>query len=146
MKVSAVTGTKRELLGVSVDALTIHYAATASLAFSGLEAADGQSLSDGVLRAREGIERAPEAGGCSLIDDEAWIVWRKVARREPGKLARYTQAAASRVHPALHVPGLDLFLPAHAIDHEDRPYHLGWLLRAWPPARATASLTNAVAS
>lgn len=124
----------------------VHQDAMAPLAFFALEAAGGPSFREAVHKGLDWLERAPELGGGSLIDEEAGIIWRKVARREPGKLARYAQAAASRVHPALRVPGLDLLLPARVIDHEDRPYHLGWLLRAWPPVRATASAAQAVAS
>jgi hypothetical protein len=50
-------------------------------------------------------------------------------------LSRYLQAGASRLSPALRVPGLDLLFPPRAIDYEDRPYHLGWVLYAWPEAR-----------
>ena len=73
----------------------------------------------------------PELEGGSLIDDGAGLIWRKVARREPGKLSALLQAAASRLHPRLRVPGLDLLFPP-AIDYEDRPYHLGWVLHAFP--------------
>jgi hypothetical protein len=79
--------------------------------------------------------QAPELGGKSLIDEPADLIWRKVARREPAKLARTLQAAASRAHPAWRVPGLDGLLPPGAVDFEDRPYHLGWLLHAWPGRR-----------
>jgi hypothetical protein len=80
---------------------------------------------------------APELGGGSLIDESAGLIWRKVARREPPKLSRFAQAAASRLHPALRAPGLDTLFPPCAVDYEDRPYHLGWLLHAWPAGRAT---------
>jgi hypothetical protein len=123
----------------------VHQDAMAPLAFSALEAAGGPRLRDGILRGLEWLERAPELSGSSLIDESAGVIWRKVARREPGKLARYVQAAASRVHPALRVPGLDLVLPPRVIDYEDRPYHLGWLLHAWPPGRAMGWATKAAA-
>jgi hypothetical protein len=106
------------------------------MALHALEAASGRDYSDAVERGLRWLESAPELGGGSLIDEAAGLVWRKVARREPGKAARYLQAAASRVHPALRVPGLDVLLPPGAIDYEDRPYHLGWVLYAWPPDSA----------
>jgi hypothetical protein len=74
---------------------------------------------------------APELAGGSLIDAQADLVWRKVARREPRKAVRYLQATASRIHTACRLPAVDLMFPARAIDFEDRPYHLGWLLYAW---------------
>jgi hypothetical protein len=83
---------------------------------------------------------APELRGGSLIDRRAGLVWRKVARREPAKLSRYLQAGASRLSPSLRAPGLDAIFPPDAIDYEDRPYHLGWVLYAWPSARAAAWL------
>lgn len=124
----------------------VHQDAMAPLAFFALEAAGGPSSQEAVRKGLGWLERAPELGGGSLIDNEAGLIWRKVARREPGKLARYAQAAASRLHPALRVPGLDLVLPARVIDHEDRPYHLGWLLHAWSAARVQAWGTKAVPS
>ena len=114
----------------------VHQDAMAPMAFFELEAAGGPSLREDTVKGLQWIERAPELAGRSLMDENAGLIWRKVARREPGKLARYVQAAASRVHPALRVPGLDLLIPPRVIDYEDRPYHLGWLLHAWAPARA----------
>lgn len=97
-----------------------------------------QGGADFGVYARRGLDwlvRAPELGGGSLIDDEAGLIWRKVARREPRKLVRTMQAVASAIHPALGVPGLDLAFPPTAVDWECRPYHLGWLLYAFSRAR-----------
>jgi hypothetical protein len=108
------------------------------MALFALEEAAHTSFAPAVRRGLAWLASAPELGGRSLIDVEADLVWRKVARREPPKLARSLQALASRIHPRLRVPGLDALLPAVAIDHEDRPYHLGWLLHAWPAARVAS--------
>ena len=110
----------------------VHQDAMAPLALFALEEASGRDFTSAVERGLAWLESAPELRGGSLIDREADLIWRKVARREPGKLARSMQAAASRVHPALRVPGLDVVLPPGAVDYEDRPYHLGWLLHVWP--------------
>jgi hypothetical protein len=75
--------------------------------------------------------QAPELDGGTLIDNRAATIWRKVARREPGKVSRTLQALASRT-PGRRVPGLDALFPPRVIDYEDRPYHLGWILYAWP--------------
>jgi hypothetical protein len=75
---------------------------------------------------------APELNGGSLIDRSSGIIWRKVARREPRKLSRYIQAGVSRLSAGFRAPGLDVLFPPRAIDYEDRPYHLGWVLYAWP--------------
>ena len=79
------------------------------------------------------LAASPELAGGSLIDEGRGVIWRKVARREPGKLSRYLNAGASRVYAPLRVPGLDGLFPARSIDFEDRPYHLGWMLYAWSP-------------
>jgi hypothetical protein len=110
----------------------VHQDAMAPMALHALQEASGRNFGEAVERGLRWLERSPELRGGSLIDETTGLVWRKVARREPGKLARYIQATASRVHPRLRVPGLDRVLPPRAIDFEDRPYHLGWVLYAWP--------------
>ena len=89
-----------------------------------------------IRRSLHWLARSPELAGGSLIDDRAGLIWRKVARNEPAKLVRYAQAVASRLHVGLRVPGVDSVFPARAVDYEDRPYHLGWVLHAWPTVRA----------
>jgi hypothetical protein len=78
-------------------------------------------------------ELADRSGGAdaALVDDRASLIWRKVSRREPNKLARSMQALASRIHPAARMPGVNTLMPPQRIDFECRPYHLGWLLYAW---------------
>jgi hypothetical protein len=114
----------------------VHQDAMAPMAFFALERMAGIDLGSPIARGLAWLAQAPELGGGSLIDESADLVWRKVARREPAKLSRYAQAAASRLYPALRAPGLDLLFPPSVVDYEDRPYHLGWLLHAWPAARA----------
>jgi hypothetical protein len=114
----------------------VHQDAMAPMALLALERAAAIDLRSPIARGLAWLAHAPELGGGSLIDEGAGLIWRKVARREPAKLSRYAQAAASRLHPALRTPGLDLLFPPCAVDYEDRPYHLGWLLHAWPAARA----------
>jgi len=66
-----------------------------------------------------------------LISDEDSLVWRKVGRREPRKAARALAAASTRLRPGWQLPGVDRLMPATVVDHECRPYELGWLLYAW---------------
>jgi hypothetical protein len=106
------------------------------MALFALERAAAVDLRPPIARGLAWLAHAPELGGGSLIDERADLIWRKVARREPRKLSRYAQAAASRLHPALRTPGLDVLFPPCIVDYEDRPYHLGWLLHAWPAGRA----------
>ena len=109
----------------------IHQDAMGPMALRALREAGGADFSRELEKGLEWLEHSPELAGGSLIDEQADLVWRKVARREPGKLSRGLQAIASRLHSSLRVPGTDLAFPATAVDHEDRPYHLGWLLYAW---------------
>jgi len=113
----------------------IHQDAMGPMALFALKDAKGPYFEKELRLGMEWLERSPELEGNSLVDPEADIVWRKVARREPGKTSRFLQAAASRIHPALRVPGLDKLFPPLSVDYEDRPYHLGWLLHAWPASR-----------
>jgi hypothetical protein len=110
----------------------VHQDAMAPMAFFALERAAAIDLRPAIARGLAWLTRAPELGGGSLIDEAAGLIWRKVARREPRKVSRYAQAVASRLHPALRTPGLDTLFPPCGVDYEDRPYHLGWLLHAWP--------------
>ncbi len=90
----------------------------------------GAHADEALARSVAWLERAPEIEG-SLVDRTAGVIWRKVCRREPAKLSRGVQALASRVHAGLRVPGLDALFPPRGIDHESRPYHMGWILFAW---------------
>jgi hypothetical protein len=112
----------------------VHQDSMAPMALRALQEASGRDFAEPVARGLEWLSTSPELQGGSLIDDTTGLIWRKVARREPGKLARYLQAAASRLRPSFRVPGLDRVLPPRSIDFEDRPYHLGWVLYAWPPS------------
>jgi hypothetical protein len=114
----------------------VHQDSMAPMALFAAAAATGQSYDDAIRRGLLWLEQSPELHGASLVDDHADLIWRKVARREPNKLSRYAQALASRVHKNLRVPGLDTLFPPRSVDYEDRPYHLGWVFYAFPPARA----------
>lgn len=113
----------------------IHQDAMAPMALLELDRAGGGSYRAWIERGLRWLESAPELHGGSLIDRPNGMVWRKVARREPGKTARAMQAAASRVARRLRVPGMDSVFPACVIDYEDRPYHWGWFLHAWRSAK-----------
>lgn len=114
----------------------VHQDAMAPMALLALERTAPIDVRSPIAQGLAWLAHAPELGGGSLIDEGAGLIWRKVARREPRKFSRYAQAAASRLHPALRTPGLDMLFPACVVDDEDRPYHLGWLLHAWPAGRA----------
>jgi hypothetical protein len=122
----------------------VHQDAMAPMALFAVQDANGVDLTAPVARGLSWLTHAPELRGGSLIDTTADLIWRKAARREPGKLSRYAQAVASRVHSGLRVPGLELLFPPCAVDYEDRPYHLGWLLHAWPAERAASWDSGAI--
>jgi hypothetical protein len=66
-----------------------------------------------------------------LISAQTGAVWRKVGRREPPKAVRSIRAVTTSLSPRLRIRALDrLFMPG-VVDHECRPYELGWLLYAW---------------
>ena len=113
----------------------VHQDAMAPMALHAVEDAGGPAFGAQVELGMQWLRSAPELGGGTLVDDAAGLIWRKVARREPGKLARSLQALASAAHPKLRFPGVDALLPPGPIDYEDRPYHLGWLFYAWPRKR-----------
>lgn len=109
----------------------VHQDAMAPMALLAAEAACGENFDEAIDLGLKWLVRSPEIGG-SLIDTDNKIIWRKVCRREPGKLTRGIQAVASSMHPAVRLPGTNLAFPPVAIDWESRPYHMGWLLHAFP--------------
>ena len=109
---------------------SVHQDSMAPMALLALEKACGKSYMNSIEKGLKWLIHSPEIKG-SLIDKEKNIIWRKVARREPRKLVRCLNAAASRVHSTLRTPGMDLIFPPVAIDYESRPYHMGWILHAW---------------
>jgi hypothetical protein len=110
----------------------VHQDAMAPMALFALRNAGGTDFTDAFVRGVSWLASSPELGGGTLVDASADLIWRKVARREPRKLTRYVQAIAARTLRSLRVPAMDAIFPPCAIDFEDRPYHLGWLLYAWP--------------
>jgi len=113
----------------------VHQDAMAPMALFALSDATGHDFSPYIEKGLDWLRQSSELGGGSLIDDDVTMIWRKVARREPRKMTRTLQALASRLHPRLRAPGLDIMFPVGAVDYEDRPYHLGWLFYAWPASR-----------
>jgi len=110
---------------------SVHQDAMAPMALLAAEAACGENFDEAIELGLQWLVRSPEIGG-SLIDTDNQIIWRKVCRKEPGKLTRAMQAVASSIHPAVRVPGVGLAFPPVEIDWESRPYHMGWLLHAFP--------------
>lgn len=108
----------------------VHQDAMGPMALFALRDACGQHHKEAVTRSMDWLVAPPELEH-SLIDAKVGLIWRKVARREVGKIVRRTQALVSRVHPCLRMPAVDSLFPACCVDWESRPYHMGWLLHAW---------------
>jgi hypothetical protein len=112
----------------------VHQDAMAPMALFALRDACGADHSDAIRKGLGWLWRSPEIDE-TLVDRDADLIWRKVARREPGKTSRGIQALASSVYQGFRVPGLNAVFPPGRVDFECRPYHLGWLLHAWPEGR-----------
>ncbi len=114
---------------------SVHQDSMAPMALFALQEAGGPDCNEAVERGLRWLMSSPELSGASLIDRDADLIWRKVGRKEPGKLSRGAQAVASRAHQDLRAPGIARIFKPGRIDHECRPYHLGWILHAWPESR-----------
>jgi hypothetical protein len=114
---------------------SVHQDSMAPMALFALADACGKKdYSEAIEKSLNWLTNPPEIQD-SLIDRERNVIWRKIARREPFKLVRKMQAVASYLHPAFRMPGADFLFPAVSIDYESRPYHMGWILYAWPVER-----------
>jgi hypothetical protein len=112
-----------------------HQHAMAPMALLDLADAGGQPHHDAICRGLRWLARPPETSE-SLLLDEPPVTWRKVARGDRRKLVRGVRAASTRLNPGTRINALDQVSRPGAVDHECRPYELGWLLYAWLPAVA----------
>jgi len=113
---------------------SVHQHAMAPMALQDLADAGGQDRLEAICRGLRWLARPPETSE-DLILDEPPVVWRKVARRDRRKVVRGLRAASTRLRPGMRLPALDRVFQPGPVDHECRPYELGWLLLAWlPPA------------
>lgn len=110
----------------------VHQDAMGPMALLSVERACGADYGEALDRSLSWLADPLEIAG-SLVDTQAGVIWRKVGRNEPFKFTRRLQAGASRIHTGLRVPGLNRLLRPTRVDWESRPYHLGWILHAWPP-------------
>ncbi len=110
---------------------SVHQDSMGPMALIALQKACGADYSDPIDRSLAWVDHPDEING-PLIDPRNNVIWRKVARREPLKLVRTVQALTTRISPSLRAPGMDLMFPARIVDYESRPYHMGWILHAFP--------------
>lgn len=118
---------------------SVHQHAMGPMALFDLSEAGGTDHAEAVARGLRWLDTHPEVLE-ELVSTKHHLVWRKVGRREPPKAARSLSAATTSVSRGLKVPGLDTVLPPVRVDHECRPYELGWLLYAWRAAGVVEAL------
>jgi hypothetical protein len=110
---------------------SVHQEAMAPMVLFALAKACGQDHSASIKKSVHWLFDPPEKAG-PPVDLEHKVIWRKVARREPRRLVRGLQAAASCLYARLRVPAMEIAFPPTAIDYESRPYEMGWILHTWP--------------
>lgn len=116
---------------------SVHQHSMAPMALFDLADAGGANRTREIIKGLRWLGNHPEVEE-ELVVDQPGVIWRKVGRREPAKAARKLAAVTTSIRPGMHVPGVDRAFPADRVDHECRPYELGWLLYTWLPARTVA--------
>jgi hypothetical protein len=106
----------------------------APMALFDLAEAGGRPVTEHICRGLRWLDRPAEVRE-ELVLPQPPVIWRKVDRREPRKLLPSGSAPSARVHPGMRLPVLDRVFRRATVDHECRPYELGWLLYAWLAGR-----------
>ena len=114
---------------------SVHQHAMAPMALLDLADAGGQHHVESICRGLRWLARPAETSE-SLLLDEPPVTWRKVARGDRRKAVRGIRAASTRLRPRVRLNVLDRAFPPGTVDHECRPYELGWLLFTWLPTLA----------
>lgn len=109
---------------------SVHQHAMGPMALLDLREAGGDDHVDAVERGLDWLDAHPEVLE-DLVSERHALVWRKVGRREPPKAMRKIAAVTTALAPRLRLPGLARLMPPSVVDHECRPYELGWLVYAW---------------
>ena len=109
---------------------SVHQHAMAPMGLLDLAEAGGQDHLSSIGRGLRWLAGRPETTE-PLIVAEKPVIWRKVGRGDPRKLVRGLAAARTAVLPGTSMPGVGLLFRPGIVDHECRPYELGWMLYAW---------------
>ena len=113
---------------------SVHQHAMGPMALLDLADAGGDGHLDAIRRGLRWLTGPPEVRSGrpgQLVLDEPPITWRKVARADHRKVVRGLRAATTRIVPGVRITALDRVYPPGVVDHECRPYELGWLLYTW---------------
>jgi hypothetical protein len=109
---------------------SVHQHAMAPMALLDLADAGGTCRLPAITHGLQWLASPPETDE-DLITSGPPITWRKVARRDPRKAVRGLRAVSTRIRPGWRLGVLDRVAPPGIVDHECRPYELGWLLMTW---------------
>jgi hypothetical protein len=109
---------------------SVHQHAMAPMALLDLADAGGACHLEAICRGLRWLAAPPEVHE-HLVDDDLPVIWRKVARNDPGKLVRGLAAVRTAIWPGPPGPAIGRLFPPTVVDRECRPYELGWLLYAW---------------
>ena len=112
---------------------SVHQYAMAPMALLDLAEAGGQPYLEAICQGLRWLTGPPEIRE-DLILDEPPVTWRKVARGDRRMTGRGLRAASTGPCSLIRFPALDRVFRPGTVDHECRPYELGWLLMAWLPA------------
>ncbi|MBL7501233.1 hypothetical protein I6A84_28965 [Frankia sp. CNm7] len=108
----------------------VHQNAMAPMALLDLADAGGTVHDEAIRAGLRWLAYSPEIG-TTLVDERLGVTWRKVARKDRGKLVRGARGAAIGMNRRARLGALDVMFTPRAVDYETRPYELGWLLDAW---------------
>lgn len=123
---------------------SVHQHAMAPMALLDLREAGGTDHSQAIIKGMRWLDEHPEVS-MPLVASEKGVIWRKVGRREPRKVVRVLSAVTTALMPGRRIPGLNALFPPIRVDHECRPYELGWLIYAWLSGGVVARLSRSPA-
>ena len=115
---------------------SVHQHAMGPMALLDLADAGGDGHLDAIRRGLRWLAGPPEAGGLAARQPS----WSSMSRRSPGARWRAPIPARSSAgcgprppgsSPGRRVAALDRVYPPGVVDHECRPYELGWMLYTW---------------
>jgi hypothetical protein len=109
---------------------SVHQDAMAPMAIMASDRLTGQNHSREIECGLRWLLGQNELNECLVLHD-AGLIWRDIEKRELAKISRFVRALLCVANlKLLHTLAGRSFL-GFCINHECRPYHLGWILYAW---------------